>query len=201
MLEYLLQKIILLQKHKTLKMRIYTNLNLALLLGLSFFLLQCSNDDDDTPELINEEEEINRVTFDVTANNSTTTYTWEDGDASLSIPLSSNSTYEVAVSFFNATDPTDVEEINPEVIEEADEHHVFYDNSGSVLAITSANSDNQDSAGNPLGLKTTWTTSAAGDAVVRMFLIHEPTTKSGTSRADFGGETDVQVDLNVAVSE
>ena len=68
-------------------MRIYTNLNLALLLGLSFFLLQCSNDDDETPELINEEEEINRVTFDVTANNSTTTYTWEDGDASLSIPL------------------------------------------------------------------------------------------------------------------
>ena len=45
------------------------------------------------------------------------------------------------------------------------------------------------------------TTSAAGDAVVRLFLIHEPTTKSGNSRTDFGGETDVQVDLNVAVSE
>lgn len=188
-------------KHKTLKMKTYSYLKLPLLMGLSLLLFQCSNDDEDTPELINEEEEINRVSFDVTVNNLTTTYTWDEGDASLSIPLSTNSTYEVAVSFFNATDPSDVEAINPEVIEEADEHHVFYDNSGSVLAITSANSDNQDSAGNPLGLKTTWTTSAAGDAVVRLFLIHEPTTKSGNSRTDFGGETDVQVDLNVAVSE
>jgi len=93
-----------------------------------------------------------------------------------------------------------VEEINPEVIEEADEHQVFFENSSSIVTISSSSADNQDSAGNPLGLKTTWTTAGVGNAVVRLFLIHEPSTKTGTSRADFGGETDVQVDINVAVS-
>jgi len=34
-----------------------------------------------------------------------------------------------------------------------------------------------------------------------LYLIHEPSTKSGASRADFGGETDVQIDINVAVTE
>jgi hypothetical protein len=170
------------------------------LLAIGLLFTQCSKDDD-TPEPVNEEEVINRVTFDVTADGSTTTYTWEEGATSFSLPLKANKAYEVAVSFFNATDPADVEAINPEVIEEADEHQVFYENSSSVVAIASVSSDNKDSAGNPLGLKTAWTTTAAGEAVVRLYLIHEPSTKSGASRADFGGETDVQIDINVAVTE
>ena len=168
-------------------------------IALSTLFVNCSNDDD-TPELINEEEEITRVTFELTSNNTTTSYTWNEDDTNFTLPLAANSSYQVAISFFNASDPSDVEEINPEVIEEADEHQVFFENSSSAVTISSSSADNQDSAGNPLGLKTTWTTSGAGNAVVRLFLIHEPSTKTGTSRADFEGETDVQVDINVAVS-
>ena len=106
------------------------------LLAIGLLFTQCSKDDD-TPEPVNEEEVINRVTFDVTADGSTTTYTWEEGATSFSLPLKANKAYEVAVSFFNATDPADVEAINPEVIEEADEHQVFYENSSSFVAIAS----------------------------------------------------------------
>lgn len=172
----------------------------VVLLAIGSLFIQCAKDDD-TPELINQEEEINRVTFDVTADNNTTTYTWEEGASNFSLPLKANKTYEVAVSFFNATDVSAVEPINPEVIEEADEHQVFYENSSSFIAIASVSTDNKDSSGNPLGLKTAWTTSATGEALVRLYLIHEPTTKSGASRADFEGETDVQIDINVAVTE
>ena len=168
-------------------------------IALSTLFVNCSNDDD-TPELINEEEEITRVTFELTSDNTTTSYTWNAGDTNFTLPLTADSSYQVAVSFFNASDPTDVEEINPEVIEEADEHQVFFENGSSTVTISSSSADNQDSAGNPLGLKTTWTTAEAGNAVVRLFLIHEPSTKTATSRADFGGETDVQIDINVAVS-
>ena len=170
----------------------------ALILLTTLAFIQCNNDDD-TPELINEEEEINRIEIKVTGDSGPEIYTWNEGDNGLDLPLAASGTYQVEVSFFDASDPNDVEAINPEVIEEADEHHVLFENSSAVLAIANASNDNQDSSGNPLGLKTTWTTSDAGSAVVRLFLIHEPTTKSGQSRDDFGGETDVQLDINVTV--
>lgn len=168
-------------------------------IALSTLFVNCSNDDD-TPELINEEEEITRITFEVTSDNATTSYTWNEGDSNFTLPLAANSSYQVAVSFFDASDPTEVEEINPEIIEEAYEHQVFFENNSSIISIRSSSIDNQDRDGNPLGLRTNWSTAEAGNAVVQLFLIHEPITKTATSRADFGGETDVQLDINVVVS-
>lgn len=179
-------------------MKLFTFSKYTLFLFVLITFIQCSNDNDN-PELINEEEEINRIVFELTSDNGTNTYTWNEGDSSFDLSLTAGSNYQVAVSFFNASDPTDVEPINPEVIEEADEHQVFFENSSTIVSIAPANNDQQDSAGNPLGLKTSWTAASSGSAVVRLFLIHEPNTKSGSSRADFGGETDVQLDVNVTV--
>ena len=64
-----------------------------------------------------------------------------------------------------------------------------------VLNITS------DSANNPLYLNSIWTASSAGTGTARVYLIHEPTTKTSTSRGGFGGETDVEVDFTVVIFE
>ena len=56
-------------------------------------------------------------------------------------------------------------------------------------------------ANNPLFLNSIWTASSAGTGTARVYLIHEPTTKTSTSRGGFGGETDVEVDFTVVVSE
>ena len=48
-------------------------------------------------------------------------------------------------------------------------------------------------------LKTLWTTTAVTQGEVRVYLIHEPTSKTGSNRDDFGGETDVEGDFHLDV--
>ena len=92
------------------------------------------------------------------------------------------------------------EDITPEIIEEADVHHVFFEMVGlSNLTIVSASGDNKDANDFGLNLKTTWTTSAEESGEVKVYLIHEPDTKDGDTRAEFGGEDDVIADFEVHV--
>jgi hypothetical protein len=35
--------------------------------------------------------------------------------------------------------------------------------------------------------------------LVRLYLIHEPDNKQGTTRNGIGGETDAQIDLNITI--
>ena len=50
-----------------------------------------------------------------------------------------------------------------------------------------------DSDGIAININTTWTTGDAESGTVRVYLIHGPSSKSGTTRAQFGGGTDVEV--------
>lgn len=173
-------------------------------LALTFVLGFTSCSDDDTPEQINEEEFINEVQLNIneTGTSNTMTYTWiEGGDTPEPIVLDAEKTYEVTVSFLDSTNPNDVEDITEEVKQEADEHQVFFETSVSGLTIAASDNDFEDSMGNKLGVITNWTAGSgttSGNVVV--YLIHEPVTKSGTSRDDFGGETDVQVPFTVTVN-
>ena len=165
-----------------------------------FILTSCSNDDD--PEDIHGEEEINRVVLQITSDAGTETYTWnETGTSNTAIQLAANSTYQVAVAFYDASDASDVENITEEVIEEADEHQVFYGKVGiaSNLTIASRTGDTLDSDNNPVLINTQWTTAEASTGTVRVYLIHEPTSKTGESRDDFGGEIDVEVDFSIEI--
>ena len=56
-----------------------------------------------------------------------------------------------------------------------------------------------DSNSNPLNLITRWTTAAAGIADVEAYLIHEPSAKTGDTRDDFGGATDVELEFEAHV--
>lgn len=169
----------------------------AILFVLTIFFIQCKKD---TPEEINEEEVINRVTLTVTtADGSSNDYTWNEGDTIPLITLSANSISNVSIHFYDASDASDVEDITEEVIEEADEHFVFYQVSGASVSISAANNDVVDSDGVSINLKTEWATTEVSIGSVRVSLIHEPTSKSGATRGELGGSTDVELDFPVTI--
>ncbi|MFK8163727.1 MAG: type 1 periplasmic binding fold superfamily protein [Lewinella sp.] len=170
-----------------------------------FFATSC---DDEDPILCDpcEEELITRVTWTLTpsdANNEVVSFSFvdADGDGGNAPVLSStgtlvaNATYDGVVSFANED-----ELIDPEIMEEDEDHQVFYLSSAN-LDISVAY-DDMDSDGNPLGLLTTVTTGAASVGDVQIILRHEPM-KGSMSTIDnpaiAGGETDVEVTFDATI--
>lgn len=189
-------------------------------LCLLVLIFACSKDD---PDPVHEEEVITKVTLEVSKEGSSnlTTYTFEveghdhdheeedhdeeddddhEGDH-IEIELEANSTYNVSISFYNDSDPDNVENITSEIIEEKDEHQIFYEITDELsgFSIASASNDTLDSNGNPLFIKSTWTTTEETSGEVVGYLIHEPTSKTGNTRTDFGGATDVEIEFEVHV--
>ena len=97
-------------------------------------------------------------------------------------------------------DLDDTEDITEEVREEAEEHQVFYEFSGVDVSYTSGQGDTLDSENNPLYINSLWSASASGSGTVTVYLIHEPVSKTSTDRNGFGGETDVQVDFPIVIT-
>ena len=167
----------------------------------ALLILSCSKEEEDLPELINEEEVITNVKLVLSASGlDTQTIDWAvDQNNSQTITLKKNTAYEVNISFLDQSNPSDIEDITEEVEEEADEHQVFYEFSDLSISYASSTNDTKDSNGNPVYLKSVWTASSLGSGTVRAFLIHEPTTKTSSSRDGFGGETDVAIDIPITV--
>jgi len=170
-------------------------------IALTNLFISCDKDED--PELIEEQELITTVVLNITSDGAANqTVRWNmDTNQTPTISLQANQQYQVSVSFLDESDPADTEDITEEVKEEADEHQVFYEFSGVSISYTSGQGDVSDSANNPLYVNSIWTASSAGTGTARVYLIHEPTTKTSTSRGGFGGETDVEVDFTVVVFE
>ena len=115
------------------------------------------------------------------------------------IELESDSEYKFEITFLNDSDPNNVIDMTEEVIEEADEHLVFYELIGDGISYDTTSGDTLDSEGNALNLVTKWTTTAATVVDVEAYLIHQPTSKTGTTRDDFGGATDVEIEFEAHV--
>jgi hypothetical protein len=175
---------------------------------LAIAMIGCS-DDDAAPEPINEEEVITTVILTLTPDSGeevVLTAIDLDGDGpgelvtTMSGSFSESTEYEGAVQFLNETDPTSIEDITEEVLEEAEEHQVFYTTAGGLNIQTSyLDFDDND---NPLGLQITLTTGAASDGLLTVTLIHEPTKSAeGVSDGDItnaGGEIDIIADFDVS---
>ena len=193
----------------------FTNTLLVLLI---LFIASCEKSD--TPVVENEMEVFTNATILVTnlSDNSSTTYVFEveahahddhgavapsEGDDDhgehTEIELAANSEYEFAITFQNNTDASNPIDMTEEVIEEADDHHVFYEFADSSLTYESTTGDTIDSSGNPLNLVTKWTTTTGAVIDVAAYLFHIPTSKVGTTRADFGGAVDVEIDFEAHV--
>jgi len=196
----------------------------ALLIASILILNSCTKDDVEESH----EHEINKVVllFTNTADNSTFEVEWEKDHDSQSnddhghegqIELKPNSEYVVEVKFYDTgeedhdshdhgSDDDDHEEegelINPEIIEEAEAHHVLFELVDlNNLTIDSASDDVTDSNDFKLNLKTVWSTTAASSGDVVLYLIHEPQVKVGTTRSDFDGDDDVQATFEVHIEE
>jgi hypothetical protein len=168
------------------------------LLAIPFLYFSC-NDDDDTPEPVNEEEVITTMNVYVDGALAMSS-TDSDGDGPLEPvvtdgALAANTTYSVRLEFLNELeDPA--EDITEEVEEEALEHQVFYSAGGDLnVGVEYANFDSDE---NPLGTLITLTTNEAGSGTITITLVHEPM-KPNDGLATAGGSTDIEVTFNVSV--
>jgi len=187
---------------------------------LSSVLLFISCDKDDTPDAENEIEVFTKAVIVVTnlSDDSSETYNFEveehDHEHSVivqaqedeeghgdhtEIKLESDSEYKFEITFLNDSDPNNVIDMTEEVIEEKDEHLVFYELIGDGISYETTSGDTLDSEENALNLVTKWTTTAATVVDVEAYLIHQPTSKTGTTRDDFGGATDVEIEFEAHV--
>jgi hypothetical protein len=170
---------------------------------LSIAMIGCS-DDDTAPEVINDEELITTVILTLTPDSGdqvVLTTVDLDGDGpdepvtTVVGNFSENTIYDGTVAFLDESGE-EVEDITQEVIEEADEHQVFYTISEGLNIQT--NYEDQDSQGNPLGVQITLSTGAASEGSLTVTLRHEPV-KPNDGLESAGGETDISTSFDVSI--
>lgn len=182
----------------------------AVITALTFS--SCSNDDD-TPEPVNEEELITTVTAVYTPVGGGTAVTLQykdlDGEGAnapvvtVSGPFSKNKTYNGTVTFKNEL-VNPAEDITPEILEEALDHQLFYQTTGTLNAFTYGTAiNNFDSNGKPIGLQSVFVTTETASGTLTITLRHEPN-KSGADVAagditNAAGSTDAEVSFTISV--
>lgn len=174
-------------------------INILYITLVTILFYSCSKDD---PDGINDQEYISNVVFSVTSPDGTLqTIDWDLSETNMeTINLKANTNYSVGLSFENRSDPTDIEDITQEIIEEADEHQVFFEFADVSVNVTSANNDTKVGSRGVL-LKSVWSASSTGSGIVRVYLIHQPTNFNATTREAFGGFNDVSIDIPVSITD
>jgi hypothetical protein len=191
----------------------FKNLQLLAILFSVITIIGCSNEDDIAPEEENEVEVFTDVTliFTNTADNSDVVRaSAQDPDGTGiqelqildAITLAADTEYTLTYEILNALDPTDVEDIGNEILEEDNEHQFFFSFTENVFANPTGNGNidaaadpinynDADENGNPVGLSSTWTTSstASSGASFTVRLQHQPDVKTARSGSN-DGDTD-----------
>lgn len=175
---------------------LYNSVRIVLLLTV---FTSCS--DDNLPKIINEEEIITSVklTFTETGTDSTQIITWEDFDAKHNITIENNKSYNVKIEFLDKSNPNDIDNITEEIIDKKDEHFIFYESTVSGLSIKNATDDTIDSNNIGINISTDWSFTASTSGLLKVYLIHEPISKTGNSKDDFGGETEIEITFDVKI--
>jgi hypothetical protein len=178
------------------------------LLASTLIFASCSDDDDNTPDPVNEEEVITTliVTLEMINGQSGSDtvvmqYQDLDGDGpdaatvTVSGSLNANTVYDGSIVLLNETEMP-AENITVEVEEEDDEHQFFYTvGSGLDVATEYANFDGD---GNPLGTMFVLNVGSASSGGLTFTLRHEPN-KPNTGLENAGGSTDIEVTFDVTV--
>ena len=173
------------------------------LLASTLIFASCSDDDDNTPEPVNEEEVITTLTVTLESGSDTVVMQYQDLDGdgpdaatvTVSGSLSNNTTYAGSIVLLNETE-SPAENITEEVEEEDDEHQFFY-TVGAGLDVDTEYS-NFDGDGNPLGTMFVLNTGITSSGGLTFTLRHEPN-KPNTGLENAGGETDIEVTFDVTV--
>ena len=184
---------------------------LALVAALTFS--SCSNDDDNPPPPVNEEELITTVTAIYTPVGGGTAVTLQykdlDGEGAnapvitVSSPFEKNKTYNGTVTFKNEL-ANPAEDITPEIVEEGDEHQLFYQTTGTLNPFTYGTAtSNFDKNGKPVGLQSVFATTGAASGTLTITLRHEPNKSAANVAAgditNAAGSTDAEVTFSISV--
>jgi len=182
-------------------MKTLFNLNqiIPLFYCLTLLFTSCSKDD---PDAINEQEYISNVVVTLASEDGESqTVDWDLSEMnSQNINLRVNTNYNVNVSFLNNSDPSDVDNVTLEIIEEADEHQVFFEFADVDVSVTSASNDTKVGTRGVL-INSVWNATSAGTGLVRLYLVHQPTNFNATTREAMGGFNDVSIDIPVTITE
>ena len=174
------------------------------LLARQFLYFSCS-DDDDAPEPINEEEVITTMTVTLVnhqnGNDVVTMQTQDlDGDGpnapvvTVSGPLTAGTSYSGSIVWLNEMeDPA--ENVTEEIVEEQDEHQVFFSAAGVGMEFVYMDFD---SNGNPVGTQFVLAPLGTGSGSVTITLVHEPA-KPNDGLDTAGGSIDIQTTFPVTV--
>lgn len=173
------------------------------ILFLTLFIVSCDSDDD-TPEIINEEELITTVIVTLSDGENTVTLTSRDLDGDGPNPpemevsgnLSAETTYTGSIQFLNELE-SPADNITLEVQEEDEDHQVFYI-SGGELDITTTYLD-FDPNGNPLGTAFLIESGAVSSGTLNVTLRHLLQKPNDGTLADAGGDTDASVTFGLTV--
>lgn len=184
----------------------------ALTLFAALAFSSCTKDEA-VPEVVNEEELITTITAIYTPVGGGTAVTLQykdlDGDGanapviSVSGPFEKNKTYNGTVTFKNeAANPA--QDITPEILEEGDEHQLFYQITGTLNAFTYGTATtNFDKNGKPIGLQSVFVTTGAASGSLTITLRHEPIkSAANVSTGDItnaAGATDAEVVFSISV--
>lgn len=200
----------------------FKNLQLLAILFSVITIIGCSNDDDVAPEEENEVEVFTDVTliFTNTADNSDVVRaSAQDPDGTGiqelqildAITLAADTEYTLTYEILNALDPSDVENIGDEILEEDNEHQFFFSFTENVFSDPTGNGNidaaadpinynDADENGNPVGLSSAWTTggTASSEASFTVRLQHQPDVKTATSGSN-DGDTDFELTFALTI--
>jgi hypothetical protein len=173
------------------------------LLASTLIFASCSDDDDNTPDPVNEEEVITTLTVTLDSGSDTVVMQYQDLDGdgpdaatvTVSGSLNANTTYDGSIVLLNETE-SPAENVTEEIEEEDLDHQFFY-TVGSGLDVAAEYVD-ADSEGNPLGLIFVLNTGVASSGGLTFTLRHEPN-KPNTGLENAGGSSDIEVTFDVTV--
>ena len=230
-------------------LKFFRNYQLMVLLFGAILITSCSDDDDatvdntdgmdnmdgmdmddDAPPMENELEVITDVTVIFTNTEDADDVVMAsaqdpDGEGVMElmvdgdIDLTEGVTYTLTFEILNALDPDDVEDIGEEILDEDDEHQIFFaftdgaftspmgdgnigaDSAADPINYMDEDSEMQDGSGNPIGLVTEWTAGTAlMDGMFTVRLQHQPDLKSATTTSE-DGDTDFDLTFVLNIQE
>ncbi len=172
---------------------------LALFSMLSVMVISCGKDET-TPDGDGELITTHRVSMTESGSTGSQVFTFRDVDgpggqnpsAFDSIIVNANRSYSVSLQFLNES-VSPAEDITTEVVDEANDHQVYYEPAGVVINVLGPN---LDGVGLPLGTTSTWNAGAIGTGRMKITLKHKPGTKAAGDPVS-KGETDVEVEFPV----
>ena len=182
----------------------------AMLLGASFGA--CKKEKDKSPAPVPEEPElITTLDLELTREGDTLTFRYrvENGFGTTSpgtvqvdtIVVDAGRVYDVSLKVLNhKVEP--VEDITEEILEESRDHlFLFLSEPATGPGSLIFSEGNKDPDGAPVNQRGILTAGAAGRGTLRLYLMHDPIDKTGTTPGQSGGETDLYAVFPVVIRE